>query len=130
MTPSSRSTATVSTTPRRYRSCSTRWASPTSSSAPGSPARATTRFAARAGRRPGLARAQAALDRTAVRAARRHARHPASAPRRTATEGNTVIGVHLVALAGGLIILTGMIELLRRRQLKEKYAVLWLLVAI
>lgn len=39
-------------------------------------------------------------------------------------------GVHIVALVGGLVILVGMVELLRRRQLREKYAVLWLLVAI
>lgn len=39
-------------------------------------------------------------------------------------------GVHILALIGGLAILIGMVELLRRRQLKEKYAVLWVLVAI
>jgi hypothetical protein len=41
-----------------------------------------------------------------------------------------VNGVHIVALSGGLIVLGGMVELLRRRQLREKYAVLWLLVSI
>jgi hypothetical protein len=34
--------------------------------------------------------------------------------------------VHLIALLGGMAILTGMFELLRRGQLREKYAVLWL----
>jgi hypothetical protein len=38
--------------------------------------------------------------------------------------------VHIVALVGGLVVLLGMVELLRRRQLHEKYAVLWLFVAI
>ena len=33
---------------------------------------------------------------------------------------------HLVALVGGLIALTVMLMLLRRHQLREKYAVLWL----
>ncbi len=37
-------------------------------------------------------------------------------------------GVHIVALTGGLAVLVGMFELLRRRQLKEKYAVLWVIV--
>lgn len=40
------------------------------------------------------------------------------------------MGVHALALAGGLVSVTLMFELLRRRQLKEKYAVLWLLVGI
>jgi hypothetical protein len=38
------------------------------------------------------------------------------------------MSVHLIALVGGLIALSVMAELLRRGQLKEKYAVLWLLV--
>lgn len=38
------------------------------------------------------------------------------------------MSTHLVALVGGLIALSVMGELLRRRQLKEKYAVLWLVV--
>lgn len=38
--------------------------------------------------------------------------------------------VHILALASGAAILAGMFELLRRRQLREKYAVLWLLVGI
>ena len=37
---------------------------------------------------------------------------------------------YLVALIGSLLILAGIVELLRRRQLKEKYAVLWLLVGV
>jgi hypothetical protein len=41
-----------------------------------------------------------------------------------------VTGVHIVALLGGAAILIGMFELLRRGQLREKYAVLWLLVGI
>lgn len=40
------------------------------------------------------------------------------------------MSVHLVALAGGLVSLSLMLELMRRRQLKEKYAVLWLLVGV
>lgn len=39
-------------------------------------------------------------------------------------------GSHIVALIGAGAILVGMFELLRRGQLREKYAVLWLLVAI
>jgi hypothetical protein len=38
--------------------------------------------------------------------------------------------VHIIALVSGAAILAGMFELLRRRQLREKYAVLWLLVGI
>ena len=38
--------------------------------------------------------------------------------------------VELVSLAGGVAILVVMVELLRRRQLKEKYAFLWLAVAL
>lgn len=41
-----------------------------------------------------------------------------------------MIGVHLVAFVSGLIILAAMFELLRRRQLKEKYAVLWMIVGV
>ena len=37
---------------------------------------------------------------------------------------------YLVALVGSVIILAGIVELLRRRQLGEKYAVLWLVVGI
>jgi hypothetical protein len=40
------------------------------------------------------------------------------------------MGVHALALAGGLVSVTLMFELLRRRQLKEKYAVLWFLVGL
>lgn len=39
-------------------------------------------------------------------------------------------GVHIVALVGGICLLSGMFELLRRRQLQEKYAVLWLVVGL
>jgi len=39
-------------------------------------------------------------------------------------------GVHIIALVGGALILIGMFELLRRGQLREKYAVLWLLVGV
>lgn len=38
--------------------------------------------------------------------------------------------VHIFALVSGAGILIGMFELLRRGQLREKYAVLWLLVGI
>jgi hypothetical protein len=38
--------------------------------------------------------------------------------------------VKVVGLLGGVLILGVMVELLRRRQLKEKYAVLWLGVAL
>ncbi len=37
---------------------------------------------------------------------------------------------YLVALVGSLLVLTGIVELLRRRQLGEKYAVLWLVVGV
>ena len=37
---------------------------------------------------------------------------------------------YLVALVGSLLVLAGIVELLRRRQLGEKYAVLWLVVGI
>jgi hypothetical protein len=38
--------------------------------------------------------------------------------------------VHLVAIVGGTATLLAMVELLRRRQLREKYAVLWLAVGV
>ncbi|MFL6119621.1 DUF2304 domain-containing protein [Actinophytocola sp.] len=37
---------------------------------------------------------------------------------------------YLVALIGSVLVLAGIIELLRRRQLSEKYAVLWLMVGL
>ncbi len=37
---------------------------------------------------------------------------------------------YLVALVGSLLVLAGIFELLRRRQLSEKYAVLWLVVGV
>lgn len=37
---------------------------------------------------------------------------------------------YLVALVGSVLVLLGIIELLRRRQLGEKYAVLWLVVGV
>jgi hypothetical protein len=37
---------------------------------------------------------------------------------------------YLVALVGSVLILIGIFELLRRRQLSEKYSVLWLIVGI
>lgn len=37
---------------------------------------------------------------------------------------------YLVGLLGSLLILAGIFELLRRRQLSEKYAVLWLIVGV
>ena len=37
---------------------------------------------------------------------------------------------YVVALIGSLLILAGIFELLRRRQLSEKYAVLWLVVGV
>jgi hypothetical protein len=40
------------------------------------------------------------------------------------------MGVHVLALVSGLVSVTIMFELLRRRQIKEKYAVLWLLVGL
>jgi hypothetical protein len=36
----------------------------------------------------------------------------------------------VVALVGGVTVLAVMVELLRRRQLKEKYAVLWVAVSV
>jgi hypothetical protein len=41
-----------------------------------------------------------------------------------------VTGVHVIALVGALVTLAVIIELLRRRQLREKYAVLWLAVGL
>jgi hypothetical protein len=41
-----------------------------------------------------------------------------------------VNGGYLVALVGGLVTLGFMIELLRRRRLREKYAALWIGVAV
>ena len=37
---------------------------------------------------------------------------------------------YLVGLVGSVLILAGIVELLRRRQLGEKYAVLWLVVGL
>lgn len=37
---------------------------------------------------------------------------------------------YVVAVVGSLLILTGIFEMLRRRQLSEKYAVLWLVVGV
>ena len=37
---------------------------------------------------------------------------------------------YLIALVGSVLILAAIVELLRRRQLKEKYAVLWLVVGL
>ena len=37
---------------------------------------------------------------------------------------------YLVQLVGSVLVLAGIVELLRRRQLSEKYAVLWLVVGI
>jgi hypothetical protein len=37
---------------------------------------------------------------------------------------------HAIALVAGLVVLAAMVELLRRRQLREKYAVLWLGVSL
>lgn len=38
--------------------------------------------------------------------------------------------VHIIALIGAVLILASMFELLRRGQLREKYAVLWLIEGI
>jgi hypothetical protein len=40
------------------------------------------------------------------------------------------VNSYLVALIGSLLVLGGIFELLRRRQLSEKYAVLWLVVGV
>ena len=37
---------------------------------------------------------------------------------------------YVIALIGSVLILVAIVELLRRRQLKEKYAVLWLVVGL
>jgi len=37
---------------------------------------------------------------------------------------------YIIALVGSVLILAAIVELLRRRQLKEKYAVLWLIVGL
>ena len=37
---------------------------------------------------------------------------------------------YLVGMVGSLLVLAGIFELLRRRQLSEKYAVLWLVVGV
>jgi hypothetical protein len=37
---------------------------------------------------------------------------------------------YVIALIGSVLVLGGIVELLRRRQLKEKYTVLWLLVGL
>ncbi|HVV14493.1 DUF2304 domain-containing protein [Amycolatopsis sp.] len=37
---------------------------------------------------------------------------------------------YLVGVLGSLLVLAGILELLRRRQLSEKYAVLWLVVGV
>lgn len=39
-------------------------------------------------------------------------------------------GGYLFALVGGLVTLAFMVELLRRRRLREKYAALWIVVAV
>jgi hypothetical protein len=41
-----------------------------------------------------------------------------------------VSDVRIVGLAAGLLVLVLMVSLLRRRQLKEKYAVLWLVASV
>jgi hypothetical protein len=41
-----------------------------------------------------------------------------------------VSNTYVVALIGSLLVLAGIVELLRRRQLGEKYAVLWLVVGV
>ncbi|MDT7728773.1 MAG: hypothetical protein QOI21_5349 [Actinomycetota bacterium] len=40
------------------------------------------------------------------------------------------VSTYLVAILGSLLILIGIVELLRRRQLSEKYAVLWLVTGL
>jgi hypothetical protein len=40
------------------------------------------------------------------------------------------VSAYIVALIGSVLILFGILELLRRRQLSEKYAVLWLVVGV
>ena len=41
-----------------------------------------------------------------------------------------MIRTHVIAAVCGLLVLTVMVELLRRRQLREKYAILWLGVSV
>jgi hypothetical protein len=41
-----------------------------------------------------------------------------------------VTGVHIIALVSALVTLTVIIELSRRRHLHEKYAIVWLVVAV
>ncbi len=40
------------------------------------------------------------------------------------------MSAYIVAIIGSILILLGIMELLRRRQLSEKYAVLWLVVGV
>lgn len=40
------------------------------------------------------------------------------------------MSTYVVALIGSLLVLAGIVEMLRRRQLSEKYAVLWLVVGL
>jgi hypothetical protein len=40
------------------------------------------------------------------------------------------LSAHIFAIVGSVIVLLGIIEMLRRRQLSEKYAVLWLVVGV
>lgn len=40
------------------------------------------------------------------------------------------MSTYLVALVGSLLVLAGIVEMLRRRQLSEKYAALWLVVGV
>ncbi len=40
------------------------------------------------------------------------------------------MSTYLVGLVGSLLVLAGIVEMLRRRQLSEKYAVLWLVVGL
>lgn len=39
-------------------------------------------------------------------------------------------GVHITALVACAVTVTALVELLRRRQLRDKYAVVWLLVSV
>ena len=41
-----------------------------------------------------------------------------------------MIRTHVIAAVCGLLVLAFMLELLRRRQLREKYAILWLGVSL
>lgn len=41
-----------------------------------------------------------------------------------------MIRTHVIAAVAGLLVLAVMVELLRRRQLREKYAILWLAVSV